>query len=84
MKRSHEKWPAMWFQYFTISKPARGQDSREHLQSIAHIDRIQQETCKVSHRDIPMRDKGSTYSVVSPFAIVQIQTTYHSLAALAR
>ena len=68
MKRSHEKWPAMWFQYFTVSKPTR-QDLREHLQSIAHIDRIQQETCKVSHWDISTRDKGSTCSVFSPFSI---------------
>ena len=68
MKRSHEKWPDMRFQYFTIVKTNKRQDTREHLQSIAHIDRIQQETCKVSHWDIPTRDKGSTCSILSPFS----------------
>ena len=48
---------------------SKRQDSRKHLQSIAHIDRIQQETCKVSHWDIAMRNKGSTCSVFSPFSI---------------
>ena len=50
------------------SKPTRW-DPREHLQSIAHIDRIQQETCKVSNWDNPLRDKGSTCTVFRPFFI---------------
>ena len=70
MEGSHEKWPAMWFQYFTVVETNNGQDLREHLQAVAHIDCIQQETCEVSHWDIPPRDKGSTYVVTSfsPFS----------------
>lgn len=70
MKRSHEKWPANVISVFYNPETSKRQDSREHLQSIAHIDRIQQETCKLSHWDNPLRDKGPTCSVFSPFSIV--------------